>query len=107
MYLFRHILFRKIIAGFLLCILSFIYAEKIFHTHEKNLRVKQYAGISLFVKNNTCAICDFQVAGNAEIPSQLTIEVPVIFGIGQATSAPDFYQCTVLSSITGRGPPAC
>ena len=102
--LFSHTRGKKIIAGLLLALFVFIQAGKTFHTHDKHVSSTQ-AGVVLHSTGSGCAICDFQLAKDSELPaifistlsfSFLQLE-PVIF-----TSSCSYGSAT---SIPARGPP--
>ena len=105
MNLSTHINYKKIIASLLLALLFFIYAEKVFHIHDKLPGNTEQAGISLALNNTGCAICDFTVAKEAELPQPLSVDIPLTFLIKEYTSASVSYHFQPENSTSNRGPP--
>lgn len=83
----------------------FIYAEKGFHTHDKNIPLIAKNAATISLNNNICPICDFQVAGNTDLPVIESIEAEFVFL--HTTHDPFVVFCRSLSieSFSGRGPP--
>ena len=101
-----YIIYRKLVAGLLLALLVFVYAEKAFHIHHKALNNPQQAGISVISKNTVCGICDFTVAKDAGLPDLITVEIPVPFLLKEYIAAAPSYHYLPEYYLSGRGPPS-
>ena len=101
-----HNIFKQLIAGGLLALLVFVYAEKFSHTHH-NTGNTELAGYSAASTNTTCAICDFTLAKDAALPEPDYISIPFTFTQQQYTVAAVFYKFLSERYISNKGPPAC
>ncbi len=94
------------IAGGLLALLVFVYAEKFTHTHH-NAGTAELAGYSATATNATCAICDFTLAKDAALPEPDCINVPFTFIQQQYAVAAVTYYFLPEKYLSNKGPPAC
>ena len=101
-----HINFRKLVAGLLLALLVFIYAEKAFHIHHNTHNNKQQAGVYAISNNTICNICDFTIAKDAGLPNPVTIEIPVTFLLKKYIVAAASYHYLADDYVSNRGPPS-
>lgn len=101
-----HNIFRKLIAGGLLALLVFVYAEKFSHTHH-TAGNKELAGYSATANNATCAICDFTLAKDAALPEPHCITVPFKIIQQQYLAVSAHYYYLPERFISNKGPPAC
>ena len=100
-----YIVYRKIIAGLLLALFIFIYAEKAFHTHLREANHSQQKKIAVSSFSANCAICDFKVAKDSELPALISTNIPFIYWTGESTISSSVYNILPLSQIPNRGPP--
>jgi hypothetical protein len=102
---FHHTAIRKIAAGLLLALFTFIYAEKVFHGHDKAaVSVAKATAVIKSVTNN-CAICDFQLTKDSVIPALASTNCPSIIFQQQFIVASVFYYHIPSSYISNKGPP--
>jgi hypothetical protein len=97
---------RKFIASFLFALLSFIYAEKFLHTHERTVPVSEQKGITLNSNSSVCSICDFQLAKNSDLPPLICLQLPSVTVVNEFVFSPSFYNYSFFGSSTDRGPPS-
>jgi hypothetical protein len=76
----RTILTRKIYAAFLLLLFTLIYSGKAIHTHEQHPNCSTETGITATTSTVLCAICEFQISKDLELP--VIIEGQKIFYTG-------------------------
>lgn len=107
MYYSRHIVLRKIIAAFLLCLLGLIYTGKAYHHHEKRIPGNLHTVVTETTRSADCTICEFQLAKDSGLPILLQAERPV-------TGITNVYGYTLINpvivphtDIPARGPPVC
>ena len=101
------IVYKKIIACFLLAVFTFIHAEKAFHTHQKQDDHTQQKDITVKLAGNSCVICDFQLAKDSELPTLACTDLPFTFLLKEYTTAFSCYHFLPATQISNRGPPAC
>jgi hypothetical protein len=100
------IIFRKTVASLLLALLVFVYAEKAFHIHEKATNNTEQAGVSITANNAGCAICDFTVAKDAELPEPSGTAIPFTFLSKEYATASIAYHFQTGNITSDRGPPS-
>jgi len=105
-YISSTILFRKAIAGFLLALLVFVYAEKSFHIHEKANSSAEQTGISITANNTGCSICNFTIAKDAELPEPTGTVIPSTFIGEDHSSVLIAYNFKATNTASDRGPPS-
>jgi hypothetical protein len=103
--IFSSIAYRKVIASVLLVVFIFIYAEKVFHTHQGADNHTSQKAIVVKLLSANCAICDFQVAKNAEIPVLTSTSLPLIFLQTEFAGSFTCYHYLPATQISNRGPP--
>ena len=101
-----HINFRKLVAGLLLGLLVFIYAEKAVHIHHNTYNKIWQEGIYEISNNTICNICDFTIAKDAGLPNPITIKIPVTFLLKEYMVAAASYHYLADEYIYSRGPPS-
>jgi hypothetical protein len=100
-----HKICKKLIAGLLLALLVFIYAEKTFHIHELPASKTLQTVIISVINNPVCNICDFTVAKDADLPDPFSVYIPLKFLIKEYVSASIAYHFQPENSTSNRGPP--
>lgn len=105
MYFSRHILLKKITAVLLIALFVFIYAEKVFHTHDKTVPFVAKGAATFSLNNNACPICDFQLAANTDLPLLQGIEAPFFFFNTAHCIIVISLHSSLVKSFSGRGPP--
>ena len=97
----------KVIASLLLMVFTFIQAEKIFHTHQESHNATHQKGITVKLVSAGCAICDFQMARNAELPILISTDLPFTYLQRGFVSSYSCYHYLPATQLSNRGPPVC
>jgi len=100
-----HIVFRKIIASLLLVLFAFIYAEKIFHIHQREAIHASQKEIAVNSISANCIICDFKIAKDSELPALIATNIPFTCWSKESTISSSLYIYLPVNKISNRGPP--
>ncbi len=114
MKLHRQIIFQKITSLFLLALILFINAVKLFHTHPQVPQKQEITKTFFAVRNaqqnlaanDRCAICEFNFIKDADLTVMPVIEIPVReINTALSSKLPVFLSFHHFA-ISGRAPPS-
>lgn len=101
----QHIRIKKLFAGFLFCLLLFVYAEKAFHHHERNDSEINKTGFAQFSNKSGCSICDFKLTKEIETPAPLFEDGILLVSSFNFELSDIAIYCINNSAQKDRGPP--
>jgi hypothetical protein len=86
-------------------ILTFIYAEKLFHSHTNESTRSVKSGVTEKIKNTDCVICVYQLAKNAEADVIPDFNLPLIYRTHDLQIEIGSCNYIQYNSDFNRGPP--
>ena len=100
----RSIHTKRVIATSLFCVLLFLHAEKVLHSHV-TAPVPLHSSEATVSVLKGCSICDFQLCKEGILPTLIGQSAAILTDFRSISLPVSFYSSFQISYIAERGPP--